>query len=153
KGQMMVNVGDVAPDFTLIDQNGNPFRLYDVIGQKSVVLFFYPKAFSGGCTAEACAFRDSYEQFKEIGAEVIGISSDTPEVQKKFAARYNLSYPVLSDKGGAVRKAWQVPKILGLMSGRVTYVLDQQGVVRHLFVSALDIEAHIREALEGLSLA
>ncbi len=146
-----VEVGDIAPDFTLPDQSGKPVSLRDFRGSKNIVLYFYPKDNTPGCTAEAKAFRDSYEVFKEAGAEVIGISSDSEESHQQFAAQCQLPFILLSDRDSAVRKLYGVPATLGLLPGRVTYVIDKQGVVRHIFSSQFAPQKHIAEALQVLS--
>jgi peroxiredoxin Q/BCP len=148
--QTKVVVGAQAPDFTLPDQAGNQVSLKDFRGQKAVVLYFYPKDNTTGCTAEACAFRDSYEVFKEAGAEVIGISSDSEDTHQGFASRYQLPFVLLSDKGGKVRKQYGVPTTLGVIPGRVTYVIDKDGVVRHIFNSQFMATKHVNEALQVL---
>src|SRR5713226_7658007 len=130
-----VQVGDAAPDFTLPTQSGAQVSLKDFIGKTAIVLYFYPKDNTPGCTSEACAFRDSYEVFKDAGAEVIGISSDTGKAHEQFAQQYHLPFILLSDAGGAVRKSYGATAILGLMPGRITYVIDKQGVVRNVFSS------------------
>lgn len=145
-----VGIGDTAPDFTLPDQNGNPVTLSQFRGQKNVVLFFYPAAFSAGCTAEACAFRDSHEVFKEAGAEVIGVSMDDVEKQNSFAKRYNLTYTLLADDGSVWKTFGIQNRFGGLWRGRVTYVIDKQGVVQHMFNSQVKILKHIDEALATL---
>lgn len=145
-----VEVGTIAPDFTLPDQTGAPVSLKDLIGKKNIVLYFYPKDDTPGCTKESCAFRDSYTVFQEAGAEVIGISSDSPESHQKFAAKYQLPFTLLSDSSSQVRKLYGVPATLGLLPGRVTYVIDRQGVVRHIFNSQLNFQAHVDEALKTL---
>lgn len=145
-----VEVGSVAPDFTLPDQTGAPVSLKDLIGKKTIVLYFYPKDDTPGCTKESCAFRDSYTVFQEAGAEVIGISSDSPESHQQFAAKYQLPFTLLSDSGSQVRKLYGVPATLGLLPGRVTYVIDRQGIVRHIFNSQLNFQAHVDEALKTL---
>jgi peroxiredoxin Q/BCP len=147
---MSVKVGDTAPDFTLASQSGESVSLKDFIGKKSVVLYFYPKDDTPGCTKEACAFRDSYEVFRDAGAEVIGISDDSPTSHQKFAAKYSLPFTLVSDTGKQVRKLYGVPSTLGLLPGRVTYVIDQSGVVRHIFNSQLNFKAHVEESLKTL---
>jgi thioredoxin-dependent peroxiredoxin len=147
---MTVKVGDVAPDFTLTSQSGSPVSLKDFIGQKAIVLYFYPKDDTPGCTAESCAFRDSYEVFKEVGAEVIGVSSDSTQSHQQFANKYNLPFILLSDVGGKLRKLYGVPATFGLLPGRVTYVIDKQGVVKHIFDSQLNFKAHVDESLKVL---
>jgi Peroxiredoxin len=147
---MPVSVGDTAPDFTLPSQSGESVTLKDFIGQKSVVLYFYPKDDTPGCTTEACAFRDSYEVFKDAGAEVIGVSDDSPDSHQKFAAKHRLPFILLSDSGKQLRKLYGVPSTLGLLPGRVTYVIDKTGVVRHIFNSQLNFKGHIEESLKTL---
>jgi thioredoxin-dependent peroxiredoxin len=142
-----IGAGDKAPDFTLPSQTGEPVRLYDRIGERVVVLYFYPKDDTSGCTAEACAFRDSHEVFTEAGAEVIGVSSDSVDKHAGFAGKHNLPFTLLSDTGGKVRKAFGVPAAL-FIPGRVTYVIDRDGTVRHVFNSMTNINAHVTDALE-----
>ncbi|HMH82671.1 MAG TPA: peroxiredoxin [Gemmatimonadales bacterium] len=146
-----VSVGDVAPDFTLPDQLGAPVRLGDLVGRKTVVLYFYPKDDTPGCTIEARAFRDSYEEFSAQGAQVVGVSSDSVRSHRRFAQRHDLPFLLLSDADGAVRRLYGVEKTLGLLPGRVTYVIDQTGVVRHVYSSQLRATRHPREALTVLS--
>ena len=143
-----IQVGDKAPDFTLQSQSGEPVRLHDRLGERVVVLYFYPKDDTRGCTAEACAFRDSYEVFTGAGAEVIGVSSDSVGKHATFAGRHKLPFTLLSDQGGQVRKKYGVPAVLGLLPGRVTYVIDREGTVRHVFNSMTHIGQHINDALE-----
>jgi thioredoxin-dependent peroxiredoxin len=143
-----IGVGDKAPDFTLPSQSGEPVRLQDRIGQRVVVLYFYPKDETSGCTAEACAFRDSHEVFTDAGAEVIGVSSDSVGKHAAFAGHHNLPFTLLSDAGGKVRKAYRVSAVLGFIPGRVTYVIDRDGTVRHVFKSMTNIDRHVKDALE-----
>ena len=145
-----VKVGDRAPAFTLSNQSGAPVNLADWLGNKPLVLFFYPKDDTPGCTAEACAFRDSYEVFQEAGAEVIGVSGDSSASHQQFANRHKLPYTLLSDQGNQVRKLYGVPATLFVLPGRVTYIIDRQGVVQHIFDSQLEFQAHVQEALNAL---
>ncbi|BAY17220.1 bacterioferritin comigratory protein [Anabaenopsis circularis NIES-21] len=147
---MAVKVGDIAPDFTLPAQNGAAVSLKDYRGQKAVVLYFYPKDDTPGCTAESCAFRDQYEVFKNAGAEVIGVSGDSSESHQRFAAKYNLPFTLLSDQGDQVRKQYGATAAFGLFPGRVTYIIDQQGVVQYVFDSMLNFQGHVTEALKTL---
>ena len=147
---MAVKLGDTAPDFTLTSQTGTSVSLKNFRGKKNVIVYFYPKDDTPGCTAEACAFRDSYEVFKDAGAEVIGISDDSQQSHEKFATKYQLPFTLLSDTGNKVRQLYGVPPTLWIMPGRVTYVIDKQGVVKHIFDSMLDFKAHISEALKTL---
>lgn len=144
-----VQVGDRVPDFTLPDKDGKPVSLHDYLGKTSIVLYFYPKDNTPGCTSEACSFRDSYEVFKDAGAEVIGVSSDTEDSHRKFASQYKLPFVLLSDNNGVLRKQLGVPNSFGILPGRVTYVIDKDGVVRHLFNSASPSN-HVAEALKTL---
>jgi thioredoxin-dependent peroxiredoxin len=143
-----VQVGDKAPDFILPSQSGDQVRLSDRLGDRVIVLYFYPRDNTTGCTAEACAFRDSHEVFTEAGAEVIGVSSDPVARHAAFAGRHKLPFTLLSDQGGKVRKSYGVPAVLGVLPGRVTYVIDRTGTVRHVFSSMTNIGQHISQALE-----
>ncbi len=145
-----VSVGDRAPDFTLNSRSGEKVSLKDFIGKKDIVLYFYPKDFSPGCTDEACSFRDSYQAFEDQDAEVIGISSDTKESHAMFAERNKLPFVLLSDEDGAVRKLYGVQKTFGLLPGRATYVIDMNGIVRHIFSSQFMPRRHIEEAIKTL---
>ena len=141
--------GDRAPQIALTDQNGVERRSDNLAG-KALVLFFYPKDDTPGCTMEACAFRDSYADLQALGAEVWGVSGDDAGSHQRFASRHNLPYPLLVDRGNQLRRAFGVPAVLGLLPGRVTYVIDADGVIRHVFNNLLDGPAHRREALEAL---
>jgi peroxiredoxin Q/BCP len=145
----VIEEGKPAPDFELESDTGETVKLSDLRGQP-VVLYFYPKDDTPGCTAEACSFRDSYEDFQEAGAEVIGVSSDSASSHEKFASRHRLPFTLLSDADGKVRKKYGVPATLGLLPGRVTFVIDRDGVVRHVFNSQLQATRHVSEALSAL---
>ena len=142
---MALGVGDSLPDFSLEDQDGEMRSPASVRG-RWLVLFFYPKDDTPGCTAEACSFRDNAAVFKNLNAEVWGISGDGGVSHRRFAPRHNLEYPLLSDKNNALRRSMNVPKAMGLLPGRVTYVVDGEGVIRHVFSNLLDGPAHVREA-------
>jgi thioredoxin-dependent peroxiredoxin len=143
-----VQAGDKAPDFTLPSQAGEQVRLSDQLGSHVVVLYFYPKDNTSGCTAEACAFRDSYEAFTDAGAVVIGVSSDSVDKHAGFAGKHKLPFTLLSDAGGKVRKLYGVPSTLAVIPGRVTYVIDKDGTVRHMFNSMTNISGHVGDALD-----
>jgi peroxiredoxin Q/BCP len=147
---MKVNVGDKAPDFTLPSQMGDNVTLSEYFGKKNIVLYFYPKDETRGCTREACEFRDRYDVFTSLGAEVLGVSSDTLESHKSFATHHGLPFLLLSDEDGNVRKLYGVPSTMGIIPGRVTYIIDKKGVVRHVFSSQFQPEKHIEEALKIL---
>ena len=144
-----VQVGHSAPDFTLLDQSGMPVKLGDFLDKKHIVLYFYPKDNTSICTEEACAFRDSYEVFKDGGAEIMGISSDPVESHQQFAKEHQLPFKLLSDVGGVIRKRYGVPTAFGL-PGRVTYIIDRQGIVRRMFFSQYTSKKHVDVALETL---
>ena len=124
--------------------------LRERIGRAEIVLYFYPKDFTPGCTTEARTFRDNYEVFREMGAEVIGVSSDSVPSHRDFASKCNLPFTLLSDFGGKVRKLYGVPSSMGFIPGRVTYIIDRKGIVRHIFSSQLNPEKHIEEAVRAL---
>lgn len=136
--------GDPMPDTTLVGASG-PMQLRDRVG-KPLVVYFYPKDETYGCTVEACKFRDEYEDFVAAGAEVIGVSRDSAESHEQFKAHHRLPFTLLSDPGGAVARAWGVKTMLGI-PGRVTYVFDQAGVLRHRFDSMVRFGKHVDEAL------
>jgi peroxiredoxin Q/BCP len=144
-----VQVGDLAPDFILPDQSGTSVSLGDFFNKKHIVLYFYPKDNTSICTEEACAFRDSYEVLKGIGAEVMGISSDSIESHQQFTKEHQLPFILLSDVGNVIRKRYGVPTSFGL-PGRVTYIIDRQGIVRRIFFSQYTSQRHVDVALETL---
>jgi peroxiredoxin Q/BCP len=144
---MSIKTGDQAPEFSLPKQDGTPVQLKELLQKAAVVLYFYPKDDTPGCTKEACSFRDSYEAFKDAGAEVVGISSQSAASHEAFAAKHRLPFTLLADEGGKVRRQYGVPSTLGLLPGRVTYVIDRSGVVRHVFNSQLNATRHVTEAL------
>lgn len=145
-----IKVGDRAPDFTLPAQDGKDVSLKDYAGKKAVVLYFYPRDNTPVCTKEACSFRDQYEVFAKKDTEVVGVSADSVESHKDFASAQHLPFKLLSDKGNTVRKAYGVASSMGMMPGRVTYVIDKQGIVRLVFNSQLDAQKHVDEALKVL---
>ena len=140
----------MAPGFRLQTSSGEYLSLEDFRGNKNVVVYFYPKDFTNGCTAEACEFRDSYEEFKNLGAEVIGISGDSQKSHGAFATENKLLFILLSDPDGSVRKSYGVKKTFGLVPGRVSFVIDKNGIVRHVFSSQSKATAHVGEALAVL---
>ncbi|TRX15908.1 peroxiredoxin [Flavobacterium franklandianum] len=147
---MALQVGDKIPNFTAKDSNGNDFDSASIIGKKPVVFYFYPKDNTPGCTAQACSFRDQYEDFKDFGAEVIGISSDSVQSHEKFAKRYKLPFLLLSDNDKKLRKLFGVKtNLFGLLPGRVTYVADNSGIIQLIFDS-LSATSHIPRALNTI---
>jgi peroxiredoxin Q/BCP len=144
----MLNAGDSVPDVTLLDRT-EPVPLASFRGRR-LVLFFYPKDRTAGCTAEACSFRDEYQAFVDAGAEVVGVSSDDGASHAGFAQRHGLPFRLLSDPGEIARKAFGIPKTLGLFPGRATFVIDADGTILHAFNSQFEPLRHVREALKIL---
>ena len=145
-----LKTGDFAPDFVLKNQHGELVKFSDFRKNKAVVLYFYPKDDTPGCTMEARCFRDNYEVFREMGAEVLGISSDTIASHMRFADRHKLPFTLLSDSSSKVRKMYGVANTMMLIPGRVTFVIDHQGIIRSMFSSQFNAVKHIQEALGTL---
>ncbi len=145
---MKLKIGDQIPSFSLKDQYGC-IRTSNTIN-KSLVLFFYPKDDTPGCTIEACGFRDKYDLFKILGAEVWGISNGNTQSHLKFANKNKLQYPLLCDQNNILRKQFGVPKKLGFIEGRVTYIINEEGIIKHIFEDLLNGPAHIKEAIKAL---
>jgi thioredoxin-dependent peroxiredoxin len=143
-----VQVGDRAPTFSLPTQTGATVSPDDFLGKSAVVLYFYPKDNSAGCIAEACSFRDSYEDFKAAGAEVIGVSADSEASHQQFASKHRLPFLLLSDTQGVLRKRYGVSAVMGILPGRVTFVIDKEGIVRHIFSDSMHMQRHMTEALK-----
>jgi peroxiredoxin Q/BCP len=144
-------VGDKAPLFQATLQDGSTFDLASLLGRRAVVLFFYPKDNTPVCTREACAFRDSYERFLAAGAEVVGVSSDSAATHRSFAEKHRLPFPIISDHDRALRKLFGVPNTLGFLPGRVTFVIDKDGVIRLVFSALLASDDHVRKALDAVA--
>ena len=142
-----IAIGDRAPAMAAVAHNGQQVSLADYLGKQVVVLYFYPRDGTPVCTTEACAFRDAFQDFSDAGAVVIGVSSDSPERHRDFALQQRLPFKLLSDADGAIRRAFGVPKTFGIFPGRVTYVIDKQGIVRHIFNSQFSATQHVTEAL------
>jgi len=147
---MKLKVGDKAPDFELKTQDEGLFRLSEAVRGGPVVLYFYPRDETKGCTAQACSFRDSYQDFKDAGAQVVGVSSDSEADHRAFIANHRLPFTLLADSGGQVRKLYSVPKTLGILDGRVTFVIGKDQTIRHVFNSQLLATRHVSEALQVL---
>jgi peroxiredoxin Q/BCP len=146
-----IDVGSMIPEFSLKDQHGEIFNIKDLIGKKNLVIYFYPKDDTPGCTKEACYFQDQYEVFRDADAEIIGISGQSVESHFAFAKKYDLSFILLSDTGNKLRKKFGVPSnIFGLLPGRVTYVVNKEGKVTYMFNSQSKATKHVDEALRIL---
>ena len=142
----MIQNGDSLPKFSAKDQSGNEMNSDQLKGSWSVI-FFYPKDFTPGCTAEVCSFRDQYEEFTEAGATVVGVSSDSEGSHASFAGKFQVPFQLLSDQDRKLRKLFGVPKTLGFMDGRTTYVFSPEGKLVHRFNSQLGFTKHVGEAL------
>jgi len=147
---LAVQVGDKSPDFTLPSQMGDYVTLSEYFGNKNVVLYFYPKDETKGCIKEACAFRDSYDIFTGLGAVVLGVSGQSVESHKGFASHYGLPFLLLSDADNRIRQLYGVPATIGFIPGRVTYIIDKKGIVRHIFNSQYQPAKHVEEAKQVL---
>lgn len=147
----MLRPGDKAPDMVLADEQGRTVRLSDRWKDHVLVLFFYPKDNTPGCTAEACGFRDAYAGLQASGAEVIGVSGDGAASHQRFIGRFALPFTLLSDPGGVARRAYQVGRTLGLWPGRVTYIIDRTGVVQAALNAPFAPEKHVQLALDTLA--
>ncbi len=148
---MAIQVGDKCPSFSLPNQRGETVNINDLVGEKLLVIYFYPKDETGGCTAEACSFRDSYEDFSALGCEVIGISSDSISAHERFASNHRLNFTLLADTEKKVQKLFGVPRsFLGLLAGRVTYIIDKKGIVRSIHNSQSNPEGHITAAKQAI---
>lgn len=143
-------IGRQAPDFSLPDAQRNTIKLADLLRKGPVVVFFYPKDQTPGCTKQVCGFRDAYDAFLEHGCQVVGISRDAADSHQRFVSKHQLPFLLLSDADGSAAKAWGVKKTLGLMPGRETFLVDQQQVIRHHFASQISIETHVQSTLEAL---
>lgn len=147
-----MKVGDPVPDFTLLDQDGRPFTLSEALKTQAVVPYFYPKDETYGCTKEACHFRDSYEDFVDAGAMVVGVSADSVESHQLFIANRRLPFTLLSDPGKRVHALYGGGTgILKFLQRRLTFVIDQEGIIRNRFDSLVDFGGHVTESLKALS--
>ena len=147
----MIAKGERAPEFEGTLAGGKQLRLRDFRGRRHVILYFFPKDFTPGCTKEACSFRDRRAEVAGLDAEIVGVSLDTPEKHASFAEKYQLPYPLISDRSGAIAAAFGVARLGGwLPTKRVTFVIDKQGVVQKVIQSEFSINLHIDEALETL---
>jgi len=145
----MVKIGDPAPDFEATDIDGNSVSLKSFIG-RNIVLFFYPRDMSPGCTREACTFRDYMDEFKSLDTIVIGISRDPPERHREFRDRYNLPFILISDVDGHIHRLYGVGKFLGILPMRITFIIDRRGVIRNIVKSQFMPRRHVYESLNFL---
>jgi peroxiredoxin Q/BCP len=148
---MKLSIGDKAPEFKLEDQNGNLFNLKDHIGKDNILIYFYPKDETPGCTKEACSFQDNLSEFTSLDCTVVGISGDSLKSHKRFAKKHDLTFSILSDRKNKVRKQYGVkPVIPGVLPGRKTYLVDKKGYITHITEYQFKPLLHIKEALSIL---
>ena len=141
--------GDPAPDFRLQDGSGRWLDRNELSDDGPLVIFFYPRDDTPGCTAEACSFQSSLGAFEELGAKVVGVSADSMGSHQRFADDHGLTYPLLSDPNNEMRRAFKVPRVMGLLPGRSTFVIDAMGTIRHVHHGQLDPVGHVNAALEA----
>ena len=146
----MLRVGDAAPDFDAVLDDGTPFRLSSLRGTRNVVLYFYPADFTGGCTAEACSFRDSDAAIRAHDAVIVGVSADSAESHRAFKQQHALPYPIVSDEDGSLRRTYEVVSKLPKVRPRITYVIDKQGIIRGAFRHDILVKKHASDALRTL---
>jgi len=144
-----LRVGDRAPDFSLLDERGLPVSLKDYLGKKTIVLYFYPKDFTAGCTAEACSFRDNYKSILDKGAAVVGVSLDSVESHLRFSQKYSLPFTILSDRSKEVAKAYGVLGVGGFLAKRITFIINKDGKITHIFPK-VDVKQHSEAVLKAL---
>ena len=145
-----IAIGEIVPDFEALTQTGEPVKLSDYLARGPVVLFFYPKAMTPGCTKESCHFRDLQAEFDEVGATRLGISADKPELQAKFAAKYGFDFPLLSDTDGSIARAFGAARKGPLFNRRATFVIGADGTLLDIIKSELNMDIHADRALEVL---
>ena len=145
---MQLKVGDRAPVFDSLTESGEKFSLSDQIGKSNVVLYFYPKDFTAGCTKEACTFRDNWDKVTSLGATIVGISSDSPETHSRFKKEHALPFALVSDQDKRIRKLYGVES--HFIPPRTTFVIDKHGNIRNIFNSQVNVTKHVEEALRTL---
>jgi peroxiredoxin Q/BCP len=146
----MLQSGLPAPDFSARLADGGEFRLSALRGVKNVVLYFYPKDFSQGCTRQACSFRDSYAAVQAHDAVVVGVSRDSEASHASFRQEHGLGFPLISDEDGRLGELYDVKGVLPLLRPRVTYVIDKRGVIRSAFRHDVAIGRHLSDTLAAL---
>lgn len=146
----MLKIGDTAPDFKLADEEGKLFVLHEELRKGPIVLYFYPRDFTAGCTAEACGFRDSYDSFASGGYQVVGVSSDNAERHRRFKDSNKLPFRLLTDADRSVARSFGIGKAFGIIPGRVTFVISGEGKIQQVFESLTNIRGHVASALETI---
>jgi peroxiredoxin Q/BCP len=146
---MKLKVGDLIPHFKTKDTNGNDFDSQNYVSKQPFVIYFYPKDNTPGCTTQACSFRDNYQEFKDLGAEVIGISADSIQSHIQFKSKFNLPFILLSDSDKKLRKLFGVQNDFFILPGRETFVCDKNGIIIMIF-NSMSAKDHIVKALDVL---
>lgn len=146
---MPLSKGDKCPDFETLTDSGEKFKLYDHVGTKNIVLYFYPKDNTPGCTAEACSFRDNWERINKFNVEVFGVSSDTEDSHKKFKEKHNLPFTLLTDKDKRIRSLYGATGML--LPPRITFVIDRNGIITHVYNSQIKPVNHVEQVIKALS--
>lgn len=146
----MLKIGQTAPDFETRLDDGSPFRLSDLRSEKNVVLYFYPADFTGGCTAQACSFRDNYDVVSRHDAMIVGVSSDSPDSHRSFREKHSLGFPLIADEDRRIAGLYEVKSSLPKIRPRITYVIDKQGVIRAAFRHDIAIGRHLSDTLATL---
>ncbi len=149
-----LKVGELAPDFTARTSAGSELTLSSYRGRANVVLYFYPKDFTPGCTAEACSFRDVYDDLASSDTEVIGVSLDDEDSHARFASRHGLKFPLVSDPGGRIARSYGAMGMLGGLLGtarRMTFIIDKEGRIRAVIHHEIRVGKHIEEARQALA--
>jgi peroxiredoxin Q/BCP len=147
--EIKVKVGDPAPEFEGPTSDGSKLGLKNFLGKKNVVLYFYPKDDTPGCTREACSFRDNIGPIRKMGAEVVGVSLDSITSHDKFTSKYNLPFPLISDKEKRIAQAFGVLKDTGTSASRVTFIIDKAGKIARIFPK-VDVSRHTEEVVAAL---
>ena len=149
---MSISIGDTCPSFSLQNQNGQTINIQEYIGSKNLIIYFYPKDNTPGCTKEACSFRDAMQDLNNLDCEVFGISADSVASHKKFANQFRLTFNLLSDIGNEVRKSFKVPaNLFGLIPGRVTYIVNKEGEIVHIINNQMNPDKHIEETIKTIT--
>lgn len=147
----MLAVGSEAPDFTTTLDDGTPFKLSDYRGMKNVVLYFYPKDFTSGCTKEACSFRDNYDAINAYDAIIVGVSADTASQHSSFREKHNLPFPLIADPERELAAKYDARGLLPFMPPRITYVIDKAGTIRAATRHDFMISRHVDEVIASLA--
>jgi peroxiredoxin Q/BCP len=146
----MPKAGDTAPLFAGTDQNGKEFKLADLVGEKIVLLYFYPKDFTGGCTKEACGFRDGFEDFATNNVEIVGVSFDSADSHLKFIAKYKLNFTLLADTDGSIADIYGVRMAGKNMAKRVSFLIGLDGKIVHV-TDSRNPDIHLTEMKEAIA--